>query len=1089
MSSISEKAVEPVDGVDAEQFSKASGELRRLSTFVKSLSPELRNVLEAFHDEHNGDQVSLEEVRMAAEKWKLSKGDRACFDIKAFPESLKKELSVFDVSNDGLIDKSELAAAAHMYAKSKRQVSILKKIIGLLAVLLLLLCVATFLLSWLAAEVSKEVHVEKTGLTYTPEGNVVGTADITEDVELQDWPLLDLDTLRSVTDVSFEDGISQYLLKVGSIVKTKALEADVGDEEDDATPGNIHMTATSGQSVSIFSNGSIVFEGRLMDAEEDEQSSQGARRLAKNRKKKRNRGRGKVKATTAPKSPKCMSWCMRTSHDWADKCGLKVYMQKKCGACEQCKDPAEDDGACSKDCASFSTPWKRKCTWERCTACTQCSDISQTPDTPSQTPDTPNPKKCSRWCLQRETTWEEKCTHFSGNCRGCTECDQATYPASQGCAAACSEDILQWEVKCVQLYECKGCGPCTEGYNPAAEVPPPTLGSPPPFAMIPASIADANDQLDVESIDSPSLEVTVSTGIPYMLSLTWKELSADPAPMFHFEGSVPAGLNVNLRNSVVTWQPDSGQTGLHSVVITAAVSGAIVRRLSLNLSVSYHTDNPDGIYVWLVGGSDENGDGSSGSPFATVEYAATAAIPGDTIYVRGGSYLTSRQDIVVDGTPEEPVLITRLPGERVRLVAKRKRHIFVVPQSSAGLIFRGFELDGNAYNDHWTVLRRSWWRVNDEVEGGWNGFQINGQHVTVEHCFIHHFNQKGVEIGFGRYVNVRYNLITHIGHTSLSGGGGIHRKWNVNFGEADDPDFFRWDVFGNLVWAIEQRLYSYIPHQKWALLALDEGKPMSFDSTRDKEMKARIAHNLVLYGGVDHIRLMVNSNLQVHNNAIMGESGRTHPTPDGITAKGKGSFSEKKNSKANVFGGKLENMTMFNNLVHTDTGSRSFGMKVDVDEDQFSKEDNPSRINHNYYSGGGDTRPKYMPGVASVPKGAAPSVFRDWKSLDFRASHTLPEGVGVDPTILHHLFAEAEDYAVSVRPTGYRHDHCRNVKEILDYAPKNHVKFEKFGESKYKKDHKAYKFKVLSDVYKKTCKCNDLELIIPHEIQQLCQLH
>ena len=75
---------------------------------------------------------------------------------------------------------------------------------------------------------------------------------------------------------------------------------------------------------------------------------------------------------------------------------------------------------------------------------------------------------------------------------------------------------------------------------------------------------------------------------------------------------------------------------------------------------------------------------------------------------------------------------------------------------------------------------------------------------------IHDFRQKGVNVYEGRYVTVRHNVVYNIAHHSISGGHGIMRQWERNFGD-DDPDdlsYHRWDFYGNLMFAVEQRIYS-----------------------------------------------------------------------------------------------------------------------------------------------------------------------------------------------------------------------------------------------------------------------------------------
>eukprot|EP00931_Biecheleriopsis_adriatica_P068892 TRINITY_DN42785_c0_g1_i1.p1 TRINITY_DN42785_c0_g1~~TRINITY_DN42785_c0_g1_i1.p1 ORF type:complete len:847 (-),score=129.65 TRINITY_DN42785_c0_g1_i1:326-2866(-) len=791
----------------------------------------------------------------------------------------------------------------------------------------------------------------------------------------------------------------------------------------------------------------------------------------------------------------CKRWCLNQGEKtWEEKCAWKGGAN--CAGCLECEEANySPEVRCADSCESDPLNWDKKCGWHECQECQKCgggensgeqtfttttavgSSSSSSPfqQSPSDLPPRSwsAPGLCKSWCLQQEKPWEDKCANKQ-NCRGCWECSEAASPVLQ-CAQSCFSDARKWSVLCDVVYECALCPQCRLDYNPFAHVPPPSLPIP-DITIVPADAADVNETIVMTG--STSAEVQAISGYPLAVALDLQSLLLGQVrARFSFAGGVPAGLSINIRSGTINWQPDEHQLGEHSVTAVAEVSDATYR-LSIKISVVLGGVNPSGIYVWPSGGSDGN-SGSLQAPLATVEHAAELAMPGDTIYIRGGSYDLSRaEELNIKASPEQPVLITRLPGERVRLVAQRKRHVFTVLEDSTGVLIRGLELDGNAsVNDHWTVLRRSWWRVNDEVEGGWNGFSLKGRHITVEHCVIHDFNQKGVEISTGRYVTVRYNLIYSIGWTSLSGGAGVHRKWAVNFPDDDDPDFFRWDIYGNAIWAVEQRLYSYIPSKSWCLLELDEGKPISADSTKDKAMKARIAHNLVLFGGVDHIRLMVNPNLQVYNNAIMGEEGRTDPTPDGITAKGsKGNPTGGCKTQACVYGGPISNLTLFNNLVHTFPGSQAYGMT-----EQFSESDNPSRINHNYYSGGGIIKPEYQPGLIGWQQ--SPSVFQSPESLDFRPSSGIPPGVGVDAAILDHLVSLAGEYGVDIVPTGWKHDHCRNLQTILDSTPAEHLGKPRLQKSEKKRGHLAFALKVESKFYKDMCKCTTIELVLPHHME------
>eukprot|EP00443_Scrippsiella_acuminata_P096246 CAMPEP_0115587468 /NCGR_PEP_ID=MMETSP0272-20121206/8218_1 /TAXON_ID=71861 /ORGANISM="Scrippsiella trochoidea, Strain CCMP3099" /LENGTH=1062 /DNA_ID=CAMNT_0003022541 /DNA_START=46 /DNA_END=3233 /DNA_ORIENTATION=- len=1050
--------------VDAPPDDQLERSERRVKTIGHTLDPELRAILTKFDLDGNG--IELKEVAAAAEQWAESKGDRGSFSLMAFPQGLRKELEPFDINKDGSVDKAELAIAAHMYQQTKNQARRMRVAIVVMSFVIILLLLGTFLLSYIAADLAKEMRAGGHGKLTTANGYVAATAEATEVAGLMDFPSLTMDVLRTAKDITVVHNGAAHYYVVGSIVKTSSEFTNTTSAEGELEEvGDVHITATSGQTISILANGSLIIDGEQVDL------SESGRRLSSIEA--QNSGTLAVQS-----SGPCKRWCLTKDKLWEEKCSDP--WSKNCRGCNECsQDPYPAGGGCADTCQSDPLKWEKKCEWYECTQCNECggggNDEEGEVEGEDEEPEVDMSwvgKPCERWCL-KEKSWEEKCANTK-NCEGCVECHQDSYPVSPGCAAVCASDPLKWSVLCVNWWECSQCPQCAEGYNPSAHVPPPAHPIP-TFPGGSSAPADVNITLNIPEGPTSSAEVSFRTGRACMVMLELPPTLTVPAaaPQFAFDGDVPAGLGINLRSGKITWQPDTSQLGSHTVGITIDTNTES-HRLNLTLMVSFGANNPAGIYVWPVGGSDFN-DGTVEMPFQTVSYAALMAEPGNTIYIRGGSYIV-KEDIEFEGDPENRLLITRLPGERVRLIAQ----VFDVLSNTVGVTFRGFEVDGAAYNDHWTVLNTSWWRVNDEVLGGWNGFKIEGQYINVENCLIHDFNQKGIEIGEGRYVALHYNLIYNIGQSSLSGGGGIHRKWTVNFGTDDDPEHYRWDIFGNAVWSVEQRIYSFIPWKGYCLMEIDEGKPISVDSTRDKNMKARIAHNLVLYGGGGPHQVLVNPNLEVYNNMVMGEPNRTQPTPDGITVKGDSGTAIKCSGEC-IFGGYIEGLKLFNNLVHTGPGSIAFGMT-----DQFEESDNPNRINHNYFSGGGRIQPEYMPGLSSLPIEQSSSVFRAPGSEDYRPSDVLPEGVGVNQTIVKHLLDMARDYGVEIVPSGWRHDHCRMVQTIVGSYPTEHLMAPELGTSKYKTDHVAYTFKVQSVFYKQLCKCKTIELIFPEWLAEQC---
>mmetsp|Transcript_10683 Transcript_10683/g.24340 ORF Transcript_10683/g.24340 Transcript_10683/m.24340 type:complete len:685 (-) Transcript_10683:111-2165(-) len=610
--------------------------------------------------------------------------------------------------------------------------------------------------------------------------------------------------------------------------------------------------------------------------------------------------------------------------------------------------------------------------------------------------------------------------------------------STRNCRNWCYDDTrsghLVWAEKC-GMGRCETCPECATT----------TTTTRPPFP-------ECTLQYQSQVVSDGSL--TISSGEQFQASVS----SAGTAS-YKFE-LAPAGLSVNMRTGALHWQPDASQTGAqYGVLAITDNAGALSRCLvSVTVAPGPHGLPFDALYVAPLHGSDSN-DGSIDTPFASVEKAAKEASPGDVIYVRGGRYTLGTDDIVVNATPSNPVVITRLPGERVQFDVATNKIGFKIPGWSVGVTFRGFEMYGaSETNNHWEVLRTSWWRVQDVRVGGKTAFEVDGYHVVVEECIIHDMDQKAVNIYKGRYVTVRNNIIYNIGHASLSGGHGIMRKWERNYGK-DDPDdlaYYRWDFYGNLIFGVEQRIYSFIPWKGYCEMVIDEGKGILIDITKDDVMKARIAHNLVLYGGVDHIRLKMNPNMEVHNNAVFTEEGKEHPIPDGITCKNNDP---------------ITNLTLVGNLVQSFAGSFPYECGDHIDDSAPAE-----RFRDNYFAGGGATRGTF---AAITDLGATASVFKDPANLDFSKSDAVPAAdAGVDPAILSQLFALVQEEGIHVGPTGWRHDHVANVNAILESAPSEHVNIHpREGTPEHGKQVLLYT--VTSEWYQTMCDCTEIKLFLP----------
>lgn len=140
--------------------------------------------------------------------------------------------------------------------------------------------------------------------------------------------------------------------------------------------------------------------------------------------------------------------------------------------------------------------------------------------------------------------------------------------------------------------------------------------------------------------------------------------------------TVPAGLT-SAGFSVTTAATPA------TVTITAS-AGASSRSTQL---VSTAPPPPASRSLFVsTSGSDSSGDGSITRPWATVTKAAAAALPGDTIYMRGGVY-TKGATIYGSGLPGKPITLKPYNGESV------------VFDGASRATTRGIQLSGVATSD------------------------------------------------------------------------------------------------------------------------------------------------------------------------------------------------------------------------------------------------------------------------------------------------------------------------------------------------------------------------------------------------------
>lgn len=230
-------------------------------------------------------------------------------------------------------------------------------------------------------------------------------------------------------------------------------------------------------------------------------------------------------------------------------------------------------------------------------------------------------------------------------------------------------------------------------------------------------------------------------------------------------------------------------------------------------------------------------DGTKSNPYndiaATVDLIEASG-GGELIVVDGDYDMTGREvRISTQASPSTAVVIKPETDGGVRFTFKGPFG-FEFETTSSHITLQGFELYGATDQlDYWDVVARGFWG-NQEVErNGGLAVIIDGEDISIVNNYIHDWYQKAVEIRDARYALVEGNIIHDIAVTSLTGGHGIMRQQKGReFFDDDQQDKYRWDISENMIFNVEQTIYSWVQSKGLIEMVIDEGKSILIDDPK-----------------------------------------------------------------------------------------------------------------------------------------------------------------------------------------------------------------------------------------------------------------
>lgn len=415
-----------------------------------------------------------------------------------------------------------------------------------------------------------------------------------------------------------------------------------------------------------------------------------------------------------------------------------------------------------------------------------------------------------------------------------------------------------------------------------------------------------------------------------------------------------------------------------------------------------------------AGNNRSTGNGTLENPYQSVGYASTQAQAGDTIYLLDPADTVARSyTLAAQGSAEAPIYLKPAPNAS-GLYSFTGLNAWVV-SGAQHLVIEGFEFTGNSEKTaYWDLVSSGYWQPTQTSTAGGTAINVaSGDFISIQNNYFHDLFQKAVNIQGGRYVDVTGNIIHDVATQSLSGGHGIMRQqgdWS-NFGTADEASEYRWDISGNLLFNVEQRIYSWVPAKGYLNMTLDEGKAILIDETTDTQLSARISNNIVAFGEIDAIRLKPTANLEVSNNSIYATSTQA----DGIT-------DVNTLSRPDPF----PNLQVQNNLVQVSAQATALELN-----DQLS-----GSVLNNWVAGGGAINTTLT--QTGVNASELTSAFVAPESGNFAAQAGIPDGVGVSAKTLADLNEKIVDWGVNVQDSGWHAEHIRLTQTLLDNIPGIH---------------------------------------------------
>jgi hypothetical protein len=139
-------------------------------------------------------------------------------------------------------------------------------------------------------------------------------------------------------------------------------------------------------------------------------------------------------------------------------------------------------------------------------------------------------------------------------------------------------------------------------------------------------------------------------------------------------------------------------------------------------------------YYVATNGNDSNNGLSTATPFLTITHAVSVLKPGDTLYIRAGTYAETIANNIPAGTYNNSILISAYPGEAVIIQAATVNNMWDIGSLSSYVTLQNLVFDGSLMTGQGTaIIKLDYTDINNYAH-----------HITISGCEVRNGPDTGV---------------------------------------------------------------------------------------------------------------------------------------------------------------------------------------------------------------------------------------------------------------------------------------------------------------------------------------------------------